>query len=68
METSLNVYDYPNPPEERETNLQIFITISTTDVFPKEWDEEEIESYVKANISDYMRENEIEINEIEIWR
>ena len=68
METSLNVYDYPDSQEEKEINLQVCITLTTTDTFPKEWEEEEIENYIKANIDEYINESEIETNEIRMWR
>ena len=69
METrGLGAGSYPEPPEEKETNLQIYITITTSDLFPKEWDEKEIESYVKANINEYVTGCDTEVNEINIWR
>lgn len=66
METSLMVNDYPMKPEEDETNITIYLKISTTDIFPETWDKEEIESYIKGNIKEYLQDGEIEVEEIEV--
>lgn len=66
METSLMVYDYPEAPEKDETDITIQLEIKTTDIFPETWDKEQIESYIRGNIKDYLRDGEITIIEVEV--
>ena len=66
METSLMVYDYPEAPEEDETNITIQLEIKTTDIFPETWDKEHIKNYIEENIKDYLRDDDITIHEIEV--
>ena len=66
MDTSWMVYDYPDPPEKDETEITIQLEIKTTDIFPETWDKEEIESYIRGNIKDYLRDGDIEVKEIEV--
>ena len=66
MKTSLMVYDYPEAPEKDETEITINLEIKTSDIFPETWDKEQIESYIRGNIKDYLRDGEIEIQEIEV--
>lgn len=66
METSLMVNDYPMKPEEDETEITIHLKVKTTDIFPETWEKEDIESYVKGNIRDYLIDGEIEIEEVEV--
>lgn len=66
METSLMVDDYPMKPEKDETEITIYLKIKTTDIFPETWEKEEIKSYIKGNIKDYLQDGEIEIEEIEV--
>ena len=65
METSWNVYDYPQAPEHDETEITIQLTVKATDVFPETWDQEQKQDYIKANIKDYLYDGDIEIHEIE---
>lgn len=66
METSLMVNDYPMKPEEDEKDITIYLKVKTTDIFPETWEKEDIESYVKGNIRDYLIDGEIEIEEVEV--
>lgn len=66
METSLMVYDYPEAPEKDETEITISLEIKTSDIFPETWDKEQIESFVRRNIKDYLRDGDIEVKEIEV--
>ena len=58
--------NYPTPIEKDETNIEIHLTIKTTDIFPETWNKEEIEDYVKSNISEYLQSGDIEIHEVEV--
>lgn len=66
MDTSWNVYDYPQAPEHDETEITIYLTLKTTDAFPETWDEEQMKDYIKGNVRDYIYDADIEINEIEV--
>jgi len=69
METSWNVYDYPSPPEEKVVGKTITVLVSFTvynDEFEEKLDNEQIKSYVRENISDYIREGEMNIEDIEV--
>ncbi len=68
IETSLNVTDYPSPPEAEEKNIGGEITIRCkfeTEV-PKSWDYEEIKNYIKQNIGEFIDINNYEEIDIEI--
>lgn len=66
METRLMVYDYPEKEEKDETEFTIYVEIKTSDIFPETWDKEEIKSYIRGNVKDYLHDGEIEIKEIEV--
>lgn len=67
METiGLGAGSYPMAPESDETNIEIHLTIKTSDSFPETWEKQEIEDYIKANIQEYIQSGEIEIHEVEI--
>ena len=66
MDKSWMVNDYPEAPEKDETEITIIAEIKASDIFPETWDKEEIESYVRGNIKDYLRDGEIEVREIEV--
>lgn len=67
METSLMVYDYPEPNEVEEKGVSIKVTVSyTIDIdLPSNWDESDIESYVKKELNNLPLCDE-EIEHIEI--
>ena len=67
METSLMVYDYPEPNEVEEKGVSIKVTVSyTIDIdLPSNWDESDIESYVKRELNNLPLCDE-EIEHIEI--
>lgn len=54
METSLMVYDYPEPDEIEERAVSITVTVSyTIDIdVPVDWDDTDIERYVHDNLDD----------------
>ena len=66
MDTSLNVYDYPQAPEYDETEITINLTLKASDTFPESWDEEQMKDYIKGNIKDYIYDADIEIHDIEV--
>ena len=59
METSLNVYDYPEPQElpMKDVTIKLFITCEIEDEFPESMENEEIINYVKSNLNDYSLNN-----------
>lgn len=67
METSLMVYDYPEPNEIEEKGVSIKVTVSyTIDIdLPSNWDESDIEEYVKKELNNLPLCDE-EIEHIEI--
>ncbi|MBQ3298601.1 MAG: hypothetical protein IJA94_06685 [Bacilli bacterium] len=69
METSLMVYDYPEPPEEptKEISGTIYVKYTFKDVeVPKNWDLEDIIDDIKMNLSDYTSDAEEEIEDIDV--
>lgn len=69
METiELGAGHNPTPLERhtQETNIKIYITIETTDEFPKEWDRDDIKLYIKENINEYINTSDINVEEIEV--
>lgn len=60
METSLNVYDYPSPPEIEQQHIQatVIIAIDLEYDVPKEWDVEKIKNDIKENLDDFTWYNE----------
>lgn len=60
IETSLNVYDYPSPPEIEKKTIRPHILISFDleyDV-PKSWTKEKIIDDIKENLDDFTWYNE----------
>jgi hypothetical protein len=69
METiELGAGHNPTPLERhiQEKNIKIYITIETTDEFPKEWDRDDIKLYIKENINEYINTSDINVEEIEV--
>ena len=66
METSLMANDYLEKEENDETEITIQLEIKTSDIFPETWDKEQIKSYIRGTIKDYLQNGEIEIKEIEV--
>lgn len=67
METSWNVYDYPDPPEIEEQHIQatVIIAIDLEYDVPKSWDVEKIKDDIKENLDDFTWYNE-RIEEIDL--
>lgn len=69
METSLNVYDYPDPPVEnvQEVSGKIYVTYKFEDIeFPKEFDKNDMIDDIKQNIKDFIDYSNMEIEDVEI--
>ena len=67
METiGLGAGSYPKAHDSDETNIEIHLTIKTSDTFPETWEKKDIEDYIKANIEEYIQNGDIEIHDVEI--
>lgn len=55
METSWNVYDYPDPPEKRTKVVQakVYMTFNVELEVPEDWENEDIANDIKENIDDF---------------
>lgn len=60
METSLNVYDYPSPPEieEKTIKAKIYLSFEIEEEVPKSWTREDIINDIKENLDDFTWHNE----------
>lgn len=60
METSLNVYDYPSPPEIEEQHIKatVIIAVDLEYDVPKDWDVEKIKNDIEENLDDFTWHNE----------
>lgn len=58
MDTSLMVYDYPNPPEEKtkKINGKIYVVYKFEIEVPEEWDATDIKNDMYENISEYEQD------------
>lgn len=67
METSLNVYDYPEPPETKERHIKVRVHITQEAEYdiPDDWDDEDIKQDIEDNIN-YIMWNNLEIKEVEV--
>ena len=67
METSLNVYDYPEPPEPKEKHIRVkvYITQEVDYYCPIAWNKDDIKQDIDDNINYFNWEN-IEIEDIEV--
>ena len=68
IETSLNVTDYPTPPEyeERPIEGEIRLTFKFETDIPESWSREDIIDNIKENLSDYVDLHDYEEIEIEL--
>ena len=55
IETSLNVYDYPSPPEEKIKRATGYVTVTYRfdDEFPSTYTDEDIKSHIERYAGDY---------------
>ena len=62
METSLNVYDYPSPPEPKEKlkDVTVFVRYKIFDVV-KDLDDDELIQDINKNIDDYLNTYDYDI-------
>ena len=67
METSLNVYDYPDPPEERTKTIKgkMYLVYKFEMEVPEDWDESDIKNDMYENINEYEQDLD-EIYDIDI--
>lgn len=67
IETSLNVYDYPEPPEERTKTIKgkMYLVYKFEMEVPEDWDESDIKNDMYDNINDYQQDLD-EIFDIDI--
>ncbi len=67
IETSLNVNDYPEPPEIKEKSIKrkVILTYEVEDEIPESWNEEDISKYIKENLNKYISLYDYEDIEIE---
>ena len=67
METSWNVYDYPEPPEERTKTIKgrMYLAYKFEMEVPYEWDESDIKNDMYDNINEYQQDLD-EIVDIDI--
>lgn len=67
METSLNVYDYPEPPGERTKTIKgkIYVAYKFEMEVPEDWDESDIKNDMYDNINEYQQDLD-EITDIDI--
>ncbi len=67
METSLMVYDYPEPPE-KETKIikgKVYLVYKFEMEVPCDWDENDIREDIYENLSEYQQDLD-EITDIDI--
>lgn len=67
IETSLNVYDYPEAPEERTKTIKgkMYLVYKFEMEVPEDWDECDIKNDMYDNISEYQQDL-AEITDIDI--
>jgi len=67
METSWNVYDYPEPQEERTKTIKgkMYLVYKFEMEVPEDWDESDIKNDMYDNINDYQQDLD-EITDIDI--
>lgn len=67
METSWNVYDYPEPSEPKTKTIKgrMYLAYKFEMEVPEEWDESDILNDMYDNISEYQQDLD-EITEIDI--
>lgn len=65
METSLNVYDYPSPPEKKTKTIKgrLYLEYKFEMEVPDDWEESDIKQDVYENTSEYQQDlDEIDID------
>ena len=67
METSLMVYDYPEPPEKETKTIKgkIYVAYKFEMEVPCDWDENDIREDIYENLSEYQQDLD-EITDIDI--
>lgn len=67
METSWNVYDYPDPPEEKTKTIKgkMYLVYKFEMEVPEDWDLADIKEDMYNNIDDYQQDLD-EIFDIDI--
>ena len=67
METSWNVYDYPEPQEERTKTIKgkMYLVYKFEMEVPEDWDESDIKNDMYDNINDYQQDLD-EITDIDL--
>lgn len=67
METSWNVYDYPDPPEEKTKTIKgkMYLVYKFEMEIPEDWDLADIKEDMYNNIDDYQQDLD-EIFDIDI--
>ena len=67
METSWNVYDYPDPPEEKTKTIKgrMYLVYKFEMEVPEDWDLADIKEDMYNNIDDYQQDLD-EISDIDI--
>lgn len=67
METSLNVYDYPEPTEEKTKTIKgkMYLVYKFEMEVPEDWDECDIKNDMYDNLIDYQQDLD-EIMDIDI--
>lgn len=68
METSLMVYDYPEPSynNERAIRARVFVSYDLEIDIPSDWDEDKTIEYVRDNFNDFNCLSNETIEDIEI--
>lgn len=58
METSWNVYDYPDPPEEKTKTIKgrMYLEYKFEMEIPEDWDLADIKEDMYENLSDYQQD------------
>ena len=53
METSLMVYDYPEPTEkeERAVSVKVYVSYTIDFTVPSDWDNQDVEQYIKSELN-----------------
>ena len=67
METSLMVYDYPSPPEEKTKTIKgkVYLEYKFEMEVPSNWEDIDIIQDIHENISEYQQDL-VEITDIDI--
>ena len=69
METSLNVYDYPSPPEadERTVTGHVNVSFDVISDVPANWDEEQLREFIEVCVNTHMKYfDNVKIEDIEL--